>query len=314
MPTPEGTAVPAPRRVLLPTDFSEPASAALPYAVAVARAFEAQLHLLHAIVLHEDFGERRFPDQPQLLESLREQVDDLLSALARSAEDEGVEVTGAERRGMAAAPVILDYVQEADIDLIVMATHGRRGVRRLFLGSVAEEVVRHSPVPVITVRGRDRLAAAADGSLSILVAADLSPVTETLIDHAARLAAQTGAEVRVLHAIEIRRQTVVYEELPELPELSWERLESEARGRLEELVRGSDLVPERTTIEVVREAPAAAILDRCESAGAPDLVLVGHRQRAGIDRLFLGSIADRVVNRCTVPVLTVPVPSADEAE
>ena len=49
-------------------------------------------------------------------------------------------------------PVILDYVEEKDIDLIVMGTHGRRGLKHLFLGSVAEEVVRHAPCPVFTVR------------------------------------------------------------------------------------------------------------------------------------------------------------------
>ncbi|HVS66746.1 MAG TPA: universal stress protein [Thermoanaerobaculia bacterium] len=302
-----------PRRVLLPTDFSEPASAALPYAAGIARAFGAELHLLHAVVLHDDYGEGRFPEYREVVDSLHTRVDDLLAALSETASAEGVTVERAERRGVAPAPVILDYVEEEGIDVIVMATHGRRGVRRLLLGSVAEEVVRHSPVPVITVRGRDRFPGD-DGQVSILVAASLTETSAPLVDYAAALSGWTGASVSLLHAIEILRPKVVYEELPELPQFSWKRLESEARDRLDELMRRSGLDPGRTTIEVVRESPAAAILGRCEGDGAPDLIVVGHRQRSGIDNLFLGSVAERIVSRCRVPVLTVPVPLVETGD
>jgi nucleotide-binding universal stress UspA family protein len=295
-----------PRKILLPTDFSEPAEAAAPYAAAIARAFGAELHLLHAIVLHDDFGGPSFPEQHEVIEALQERAGDLLSALAGVVKQAGVEVLRAERRGVSAAPVILDYAEEQGIDLVVMATHGRRGFRKLFLGSVAEEVVRHASVPVLTVRDRDRMEGA-DGKVKILVAADLSPATATLVDHAALVAARTGASVCLLHAIQVLRPGVVYEALPEIPGVSFAELESEARGRLEALVRDSGLDAQNTTVEVVEQPPAAAILDRCAGDGAADLVIVAHRQRSGVDRLFLGSVADRVVNRCSVPVLTVPV-------
>lgn len=298
-----------PRKILVPTDFSEPAEAALPYAAGLARALGAELHLLHVSVLHEEFGsmwERKRPGLEDLLEVLQQQTGDLLEALAERARAEGAEVSGAERRGIAAAPVILDYVEEEGIDLIVMATHGRRGFRKLFLGSVTQEVVRHSPVPVLTVRGGEGFGEG-DDAVSILVAADLSPASEALVESAATLAKLTGASVRLLHAVHLMRPKVVYEELPEIPEVSWERLETEARERLDQLAKGSGLDPAKVSIEVVKAAPAEAILDRCAGAGAPDLVLVAHRQRSGVDRLFLGSIADRVVNRSPIPVLTVPV-------
>lgn len=66
-----------------------------------------------------------------------------------------VTVRQVQERGISAAPVILDYARENDVDLVVMGTHGRRGVRRMLLGSVTDEVLRAAPCPVLTVRGGD---------------------------------------------------------------------------------------------------------------------------------------------------------------
>ena len=90
-----------------------------------------------------------------------------------------------EERGIAAAPVILEYARDEEVDLVVLATHGRRGVRRMLMGSVAEEVVRLAARPVLTVRP-DGAQEHGEPPRRILVPVDFS-------DHSDRALAYGGA-------------------------------------------------------------------------------------------------------------------------
>ena len=120
------------KRILLATDFSPYAQAGLAHAVRFAEALDAELHLLNIQV---PYG----PTSPLLEEfpgdaDARKELQDIEGGTAR--------VIRVVARGIAAAPAILEYAEEHDIDMIVMGSHGRRGVRRLLLGSVTEEVAR----------------------------------------------------------------------------------------------------------------------------------------------------------------------------
>ena len=152
---------PAVTRILVPTDFSETADAALEYATALAGRFDASVHLLH--VFTDPYRGAADVYAP-LLPKLRERaMDDALACLAtrlagrQTAARPGtcVIVSGL------AAKEIARYAADHAIDLIVMGTHGRRCVAHLLLGSVAEHVVRIAPCPVLTVRG-ERPAAATE--------------------------------------------------------------------------------------------------------------------------------------------------------
>jgi nucleotide-binding universal stress UspA family protein len=141
-------------RILVPTDFSEPADAALEYAKTLAEKFGASLHLLH--VFEDPFTTGAFAAEmyvPVPLDT-RDQL------IAEATKHLGTRVpVGDSARFFAtteivvgaSAPTIVDYAMTKDIDLIVMGTHGRGGLAHLFLGSVAERVVRTAPCPVLTV-------------------------------------------------------------------------------------------------------------------------------------------------------------------
>jgi nucleotide-binding universal stress UspA family protein len=143
------------RQILVPTDFSEPADAALNYARALAEEFGSRLHIFH--VVPEPYVYPWGTEVSTLpLADLMAQSEALsntrLAELIPAAEAPKGGVTTSTAIG---TPVdcILDYIKNSNIDLVVMGTHGRGPVGHLLLGSVAERIVRRSAVPVLTVKG-----------------------------------------------------------------------------------------------------------------------------------------------------------------
>ena len=160
-----------PAHFLVPTDFSETALHALSYALEEARLHQAKLTLLHVLPPHSATDVYYVsPEPPRSTSDPR--LDELLGsygpsepAVVRSDPDQGAlnrlrDLMPGTFRGMWEAEVargqpadaIVRFAQERDIDLIVMGTHGRSGLQHVFLGSVAEKVVRQAPCPVLTVR------------------------------------------------------------------------------------------------------------------------------------------------------------------
>lgn len=146
-------------RILAPTDFSDTSVVALKYATALADALGAQLHLLHVVDLAvERQGAARMamvPNRDIEAEARRRSDEELAGLLTRP---ERQKYRAALVTAMGSPPVaIVRYARREDIDLIVLGTHGRGPVAHLLIGSVAENVVRSAPCPVLTVplRGHD---------------------------------------------------------------------------------------------------------------------------------------------------------------
>jgi universal stress protein A len=141
------------RTILLPTDFSDSANAALDWAKDLAAAFEARIVLLHVVDLQYQMMPSGLlvvptPIPASVVRRAHTQAAAALDAAAAN-------VPAVERRLVRkghARDVTLAVADEVKADVIVMGTHGRRGVEHLFIGSVAEYVVRHARVPVMTVR------------------------------------------------------------------------------------------------------------------------------------------------------------------
>jgi nucleotide-binding universal stress UspA family protein len=132
-------------RILVATDFSAPSEAALVYGRALADKFDAALHLIHVadnLFLHAVVSDRR-----SLENAATRRLQDRLTD-----EDRLRGAVAVVEQSNEPADEILRYAKAADIDLIVMGTHGRTGLARVVLGSVAETVVRTAPCPVLTVR------------------------------------------------------------------------------------------------------------------------------------------------------------------
>lgn len=138
------------RRILLPTDGSPGTDRAVDHALELAGAFDATLYVLYVVdtdVLPLDSHSRH------LLDYLHEEGGLAIDRITERAEDRGIgPVTGEVREGTPHEE-ILRYAADNDADLIVMGTHGRRGLDRLLLGSTTDRVIRLSTVPVLAVRG-----------------------------------------------------------------------------------------------------------------------------------------------------------------
>jgi len=139
-------------RVLLPTDGSEAVGPAEATAINLAETHEAGLHVLYIVdqpTTISGTGEG-VPGLDNLLDALEQKGREATADVATRAEDRGIEATNAVRQGNPHDD-ILTYAEANAIDVIVMGTHGRTGVKRALLGSVTEDVVRHSEIPVLTV-------------------------------------------------------------------------------------------------------------------------------------------------------------------
>lgn len=141
------------KRILVPVDFSEPSINAVPYALAFAKQFKAQLvlvHIVEQVVYPGDWMIPPFPTGDFASES-REQ---LMAKLRSTCTEKAGKVTPIVRFGRAWQEII-EVAREQKCDMIIMATHGYTGLRHVLLGSVAEKIVRHAPCPVLTVRPDD---------------------------------------------------------------------------------------------------------------------------------------------------------------
>lgn len=289
------------RKVLFPTDFSDQAQAALPHAIRLAELHDAELHLLHVLVLHASAameGMEVFPGESEAR-----------AALEGAAEHaEGSRVVHSVMRSIAAAPAILEYAEESGVDVIVMGSHGRRGLRRLFLGSVAEEVVRASSCPVLTVHRPKEGEAESVDVKKILVPVDFSVRTRMAIDHGVELAEVYGATLEVLHVVEVPTYPDFYVPV-HVTSIDVPSVRQQAAEHLQELTAPlRDRLQVETAVRVGRTA--FEIIEAAES-GAVDLIVMPSHGYSGLERALLGSVAEGVLRRSPCPVLTLKAEGRD---
>ena len=139
------------KKILVPTDLSDYSSHALAYAVELASAYGATLHLLHVVDAQWAWpaGSADFPGQIgdhlyDLQKSAQEQLEELKESI------EGIEVVESAVMGTPHVEIVR-FAREEGVDLIVLATHGRTGIPHVLIGSVAEKMVQMAPCPVLTV-------------------------------------------------------------------------------------------------------------------------------------------------------------------
>jgi universal stress protein A len=141
------------QKILLPTDFSEYSAAAMKYACELATKFDAELHILHTLETHltstPEFGMGLA--LPKYMSESRAAAEKSLAGFLDPKWSDGRTVIHAVVEGSPKVEII-QYARKHNIDLIVLATHGRTGLPHVLMGSVAESVVRTAPCPVLTVR------------------------------------------------------------------------------------------------------------------------------------------------------------------
>lgn len=286
-------------RILWPTDFSTGSDRAFPHAAALANWHDAALHVLNVRegteAMRDDMDEA-FPLSTGTLGNLLAGAD----APSQPVDLEALTLVQEQVDGTAPAEAIVSYADKHDMDLVVLGTHGRRGVQRLLIGSVAEAVLRTASCPVLAVRAGDDVAPAWNVR-NILAPVDFSEASTTSVRHAKELALTYGAQITLLHAVEEVMYPSAYGlEMADVPG-------PEIIDRVEESLAGmarEEIGYEHVMVDSQIGYAPSAILDYTEEHDV-DLIVISTHGRTGLQRLLLGSVTERVLRRAPVPVFVV---------
>ena len=294
--TPVGVGI---HNVLIATDFSTYSNAALNFGLQLAKSYEAAAYVVF-VVPADDF----LIAGPEAFVAAKEAASRDLQQL--EADLHGVHSLGPNCHFCLlegdVAQTILNFAHRKHIDLIVLGTHGRGGIGKALMGSVAERVFRQSPVPVLTLGPRRRGAARDRGPRNIFVAADLTPASARAARFAAALANQSHARLTLLHVVDPKK----FEHVPDKAaakraiELRLEELPGRLPENCECVVR----------VELGRVVPT--ILHALDETEADLLVIGVHPSRGLLDRLMFPH-AYELVCESSCPVLTLrETPRTDE--
>ena len=292
-------------RILCPIDFSETSQHALDHAAAIAGWYEARLTVLYV------FASLPAMDLPPLAleDADRERLrQEMRQATARV--PGGVPLDLRIEEAAYVHEEILAQTQGIGADLLVLGTHGRSGFQRLFLGSITEKVIRKATCPALVVppRAPDAAPGMPVQFRRILCPVDFSESSLQALAYALRMAEEADAHLTALHVIDM---PAVTSEEPAAFEADLDRIRqasaAEASRRLH------DLVPDRArtfcTVETtIVEGRAYAAILRLAVEQQSDLIVMGVRGRAAIDRLLFGSTTHHVIRAAACPVLIVRQP------
>jgi nucleotide-binding universal stress UspA family protein len=280
------------KNVLFPTDFSDASAGALPYALAIAKAYGSKLYLTHAVTPEPPLT---IPLEPIPLEMdpLWQQARDRLGRFLDSAAVRDVVREGVLEQGDLWS-VLEDVIHRHSIELIVLGSHGRHGLKKLVLGSSAEQVFRRTSCPVMTI---GPAAASRDSGNAIfrkiVFATDFSAGSLHALPYAFSLAEENQAHLTLAHLI------------PLVPIQHQDEVQDGAIKRLRELIPSDAEDWCRIDCRVRFEFPAEGILNLATHDDA-DLIVMGVHCKAPRSASHLPwAIAYEVVCHAPCPVLTV---------
>ena len=295
------------QRILYPVDFSEATDAGLAPALSLATEFGAELLLLHVLNFPYPYVDPSTPAfdfegyYREMEQEAREQMDRLVDEDTRAF----LRVRSTVLRGTPAHE-ILDTAQSQQVDLIVMPTHGRRGLDRVLFGSTTEKIVRMAPCPVLTVSPRRQPAAFRPER--IVLPTDFSAHAEPALEAALELARRYGATLTMLHVV------TLWESDPANPAWRFPAIPDEYRKAMidaaeKQLVgqrqRGEQQGVRIETMLARGFDPAAEIVRTAREDVHADLIVMGTHGHTGLTHLLLGSVAEKVVRTFDGAVLTV---------
>ncbi len=316
----ESSAKPSRNRILVPLDESQRAERALEAALVLARRSGASLDLVTVPPLHplEIEGQRQHLDDPReapalpspeaLIERSRQQARDYLDAVRQRLSGSGVAIE-THLRDRRPAEAILELAAELDASMIVMATHGRGGLTRWALGSVADRLLRSADRPVLLIR--EPAGWPDEGPRRILLPLDGSHLAEQGLPRVVDLARELGAAislVRVVMQYEAEGFRMRWGDQPTHVEELRERWAKDYLEQQAEALRGQGLDVHSTVLPA--KNVAEALIEQARADGC-DLIAMTTHGLGGFSRWAFGSVADRLIRAADLPLLLV---RADEPE
>lgn len=290
-------------KVMIPTDFSTNANQALRHGAAIAHRFNSEIFLLHIVTRFDDEAEdaHRFSDLDAFYHRVESEAMSRMAGLADNVEKTSVQM--ATVRGFAPADEIIKFANANGVELIVMGTHGRSALAHFLVGSVAEKVVRHASCPVMSVAHQEKQLLDPPFIESILVPIDFSPFSMEVVPFAVEMAQRFDASLNFLHVIDQRLYPEFYvvgegavaKTIPDMYEKSMLKLKDMIDDSITDI---------RDFECFVREGvPHTEITSFCRIHEC-DLIMMATHGLTGLEKLVIGSTAEKVVRKAECPVLT----------
>jgi nucleotide-binding universal stress UspA family protein len=283
-------------KILCPVDFFPASDAALSYATGLASNYGAKLHLLHVVA---PLLQSAYEFQMAAVDVVKAAKENAILEMKKrqmTVHNAGVGVEMEVRLGD-----VYDSIERAikivRPELIVMGTHGRHGVERWFMGSTTEKLLRHSPVPLVTISNVPEKSIASAQFRRILVATDFSAGSADALAYAFSVAEENESRITMLHVLPAFAK--------ELMGRNREDVVHAVHNKLNEFVPAEA----RTWCDVVTQVEAGVpyqiILDMIRDE-AIDLLVMNIHGKGIIDRVLIGSNAEPVVRAAACPVMLIP--------
>jgi nucleotide-binding universal stress UspA family protein len=289
-------------KVLVPVDFSPPSTVALNHAVLLARRFRASLSLLHVIEPSTALM-YAFPTESEAAEKQRcERAERMLAAMLGPEDEDDLDLETAVVVGDIPSAIEL-AVREQHADIVVMGTHGRGLFGRWLIGSVTQSLLRKIDVPILTVCHASR-------PLSfkrILFATDFSEGSAEGLEFTMDLAATLNAALIVAH-VKDKRPTVTFEtpEMTAVFDAEQKRFMEESRNAFNQIE--AEARTRKVKVEtVLSEGIPADSISRIADENTVDFIVLAVSRKSRMDRILLGTTAEKVIRDANVPVLSIPV-------
>jgi nucleotide-binding universal stress UspA family protein len=299
------------KKILVPIDFSKMSIDAIEVAKDIARRCDAALHLVHACEVSYPVGFMA-PGMPPAMPVItlpEEEVSALGRRLDALGHHHGIPSQRCHLiKGTPAFDEVCQLAREIGADLIVTSTHGRTGLKHLFLGSTAERVVQHSPCPVFVARQFGKSVhdtKPAHGLDKLLVPVDFSGCSLEGLRYAMQWADKFAAKIVLLHVVDLGPSFIAdgyaMYDLPKYREMA----RNEAERQMQEFVRLAKLGGRNFETAILL---GQAVDEICTFAKKErvDLIITSTHGRTGLSHVLLGSTAELVVRHAHCPVLVAP--------
>ena len=271
-------------KILVATDFSHHSLAALHAGLNLARRCLCELQVVHVVSVPED------------LYGVWQKMDHFFT---------GELYPKCKREVLDGHPVfrqILDYALKNESQLIVAGSHGGT-IADIFMGSVAQQLVRNSTIPVLVVRGTEQVESCSQSFERILVPSDFSPASRAALDFGIRFSNFLQADLHLVHVVDLPK----VENLREMYAASgWTIPESNNLNVdpvLQDMLSETDASREPTIATLIGD-PVKELI-RYAHEEKIDLIVMGTRGRKGLERLLLGSVTASMISKSDVPVIAI---------
>ena len=299
------------KTMLVPLDGSELAEVVLPYAKELAGRLDLELTLLH---VYQPLGsESQFMSRAYLeraAEIVQKQSREVQAKTGAPSGGKAVEVLIKVAVGHPAEE-ILRYAEESSIDLILMATHGRSGVRRWVLGSVADKVLRKSTIPIWLVRANipEEIVHDEWPKRTMLIPLDGSSFAESVLPHVESLAKQRGAELVKVVLLRVYEKPFITADYPEPDTEAHEKriinhFKQEAEQYLVKVEKRLADAGLNVRTEVLMGNPANEIINYAQN-NHPNLIVMATHGSSGVSLWEYGNIADKILHGVSSPIFLV---------